>query len=110
LIDQTKNDSDIEDDDDDDNQTDFLGLTKSNQIQITNTDVESVLRETFPKARQVVIEEPSLPNLTEQFEDLDDDEQTNNQQMNEDDDEVKIFNKKSFFICFFLAFTLSTEK
>ncbi|CAF0923155.1 unnamed protein product [Rotaria sp. Silwood1] len=81
---QTKNDSDVEDDDDD-NQTDFLGLTKSNQIEITNTDVESVLRETFPKARPTVIEEPSLPNPSVDFEDLDHNEEINNQQINDDE-------------------------
>jgi hypothetical protein len=90
ITNQVKNDSDIEDDDDDDNQTDFLGLTKSNRIEVTNTDVESVLRETFPKARAIVIEEPILPMRSEDFEDIDDDEQANNQPVNDDDDEVDI--------------------
>ncbi|CAF0821854.1 unnamed protein product [Adineta steineri] len=95
LNEQTKNDSDIEDDDNDD-QTDFLGLTKSREIQITTTDVESVLRETFPKARPTVIEQPVLPNLPEDFEDLDDDdEHMTNQQTIQDDDELLHYLPKS---------------
>lgn len=83
----TKNDSDIEDDDDD-NQEDFLGLTKSNQIEISNTDVESVLRETFPKARPIVVEQPTLPIVPSDFVDLDNEEEPNEQQIMHDDDEV----------------------
>ncbi|CAF0840790.1 unnamed protein product [Rotaria sordida] len=93
---QMKNDSDIEDDNND--QTDFLGLTKSNQIQITNTDVESVLRETFPKARPTVIEEPSLPNPSVEFEDLDNnDEEMNNQQINNDDELLRYLPKSEHY-------------
>lgn len=81
-----KPDSDNEDDDDD-NQVDFLGLSKSNQIEISNTDVESVLRETFPKARPTVVEQPVLPTPVEQFEDLDDYQQSNNRPISQDDDD-----------------------
>ncbi|CAF2961160.1 unnamed protein product [Rotaria sp. Silwood2] len=90
---QTKNDSDMEDDDD--NQTDFLGLTKSNQIEITNTDVESVLRETFPKVQSTVIEKPALPNSSLDFEDLDNNEEMNNQQFNNDEEELLRYLPKS---------------
>ena len=89
LVESTANDSDLDDDDDTDDQSDFLGLTKSNQIEVTNTDVESVLRETFPKARPMVVEQPVLPIAPAEFEDLDeDDEQAAHQPIPEDDDEV----------------------
>ncbi|CAF3469127.1 unnamed protein product [Rotaria socialis] len=86
---------DDDDDDDDDNQADFLGLTKSNQIEVTNTDVESVLRETFPKARSTVIEQPSLPNPPVDFDDLDTNDDGNNQQIMQDDDELLQFLPKN---------------
>jgi hypothetical protein len=87
-VESSKNDSDADDDDVDD-QSDFLGLTKSNQIEVTNNDVESVLRETFPKARPIVVEQPVLPSVPADFEDLDEDnQQTAYQQTAEDDDEV----------------------
>ena len=93
MVGPAKTDSDFEDDDDDDNQMDFLGLTKSNQIQVSNNDVESVLRETFPKARSTVVEQqPILPNPVEHFDDLDDYEQPNNRaNVQYDDDEVSSF-------------------
>ena len=87
LLVPSKNDSD--DDDDANDQSDFLGLTKTSQIEITHTDVESVLRETLPKARPVVAEQPVLPQPTEDFEDLDGDEtQATSHQTITDDDEV----------------------
>ena len=97
-----KQDSDVEDDDDD-NQMDFLGLSKSNQIQISNTDVESVLRETFPKARPTVVEQPLLPTPVEQFEDLDDFQQGNAQPIHQDDDEeVNLLRFSTHILLFFL--------
>ncbi len=107
-----KNDSDVEDDDDND-QTDFLGLTKSNQIQITNTDVESVLRETFPKARPTVVEQPVLPpNPMDEFDDLDDNQQGNYEPPPQDDDDEVNPSFSFFFSSHFLrlAITLFTQK
>ena len=90
------------DDDDNDNQTDFLGLTKSDQVQITNTDIESVLRETLPKSKATIIEEPPLPKSSNEFEDLDDDQPVQNQPMDEFDDEVS--HLLDIFFCFFTCF------
>ena len=105
VVGPTKNDSDIEDDDDND-QTDFLGLTKSNQIQITNTDVESVLRETFPKARPTVVEQPILPsNPMEEFDDLDDDQQGNYAPPPQNDDEEVNHSYSSVFRFSFSSFS-----
>ncbi|CAF0784709.1 unnamed protein product [Adineta ricciae] len=96
LLGPSKNDSDDDDDDDVNDQSDFLGLTKTSQIEITHTDVESVLRETLPKARPVVVEQPILPQPTEDFEDLDeDDAQTTSHQTITDDDELIRYLPKS---------------
>ncbi|UJR36238.1 hypothetical protein I4U23_028970 [Adineta vaga] len=95
LVGPAKNDSDVEDDDTDD-QSDFLGLSKSNQIEITSTDVESVLRETFPKPRPVAVEQPVLLQSSTDFEDLDEyNEQSTYQQTAEDDDELLRYIPKS---------------
>ena len=105
-----------EDDDDDDDQTDFLGLTKSNQVQVTNTDVESVLRETYPKARPIVIEAPPMPMPEEEFEDLDQEEPTGHQMTTsiDDDDEVTpVYFEMLIFVVVFvcvLALTLSPQE
>lgn len=104
IVGPTKTDSDVEEDDDDDNQTDFLGLTKSNQIQVTNNDVESVLRETFPKARPTVVQQPIVPEPVEQWPDLDEYEQPNNQAVLQDDDEVNQFSFQNQFYTLSLFF------
>lgn len=91
TISKEKIDSDVEDDDDDD-QTDFLGLTKSNRIEISNNDIESVLRETLPKPRYIPVEQPQiLPTPVEQFEDLDEQPAT----QYDDDDELLRYLPKS---------------
>lgn len=98
LVEDNKNDSDAEDDDDG---TDFLGLSKPNQIQVTNTDIESVLRETFPKPRPTVVEQPPVQNVPQYFQDLDEPEPTDNQLNNDDDDEeVRNFKTCSLFLLF----------
>jgi hypothetical protein len=95
----TSNIDDDDNDDDDDyaddtNQTDFLGLTKPNQIHISSTDVESVLRETFPKVRPAISEQPIICQPSETFEDLDSEQdvsqQTSYVNNNDDDDEVSL--------------------
>lgn len=84
-----------EDDDDDDDQIDFLGLNKNDQIQVSNLDVESVLRETLPKAQvatatKVFVEEPT------NFVDLDEEDQTHQEKvMINDDDELLRFLPKN---------------
>jgi len=81
-----------DDDDDDDDQTDFLGLTKSNQVEISNNDVESVLRETFPKPRPVAVERPQIIETpVDQFVDLDEPASSHA----EDDDELLRYLPKS---------------
>ena len=117
LNDGNVENDDEDDDDDDDNQTDFLGLTKSSQVQISTTDVESVLRETFPRARHTAIEQPVLLPAANDFEDLDQDEERNQQHGPhiDDDDEVSDVPEETvrsaiqpLFLC--LAPTLSPEE
>ena len=101
------------DEDDDGDQTDFLGLTKSNQVQVTNTDVESVLRETYPKARPILIEAPPMPLLEEDFEDLDQEEPTGHQMTTsiDDDDEVtSVYFRALMSIAGVLALTLPSQE
>ena len=91
------NDDEDEDDDDDDetSQSDFLGLNKSDQIKVSNVDVESVLLETFPKARATA--PPRAPVITpiiqEDAVDFDDLDETNPVKQTtgtlDDDDEVR---------------------
>jgi len=98
-----------DDDDDDDDQTDFLGLTKSNQVEISNNDVESVLRETFPKPRPVAVERPQIIETpVDQFVDLDEPASSHA----EDDDEVtKSHRKKSLIsLCFCFSFFVIYRK
>lgn len=81
-----------DDDDDDDNSvSDFLGLNKKDQVQVSKVDVESVLRETFPKTRitTTTTENVSLEQPTH-FIDLDEQNRMDQQQeiVNDDDDEV----------------------
>ena len=113
-----EDDDDDEDEDDDTNQTDFLGLTKSDQVQISTTDVESVLRETFPKARPTVIEQPVWQPAADDFEDLDQDDQMNQESAHviDDDEEVCRMTKafaRSFLttiVSLVVASTLSPEE
>jgi hypothetical protein len=57
--------------------------------------VESVLRETFPKARPAVIEQPMMLPAASDFEDLDQDDQMNQQSSHviDDDEEVSSVTK-----------------
>ena len=103
----TKNLLGIDDDDDvdDDDGTDFLGLSKSDQVQISSTDVESVLRETFPKARPTHVEQPIVqPEIYPSAEDFDEDQNEDGDNIHQsttmisDDDEVKTIRRKSLQI------------